>query len=107
MKLFKLFAGLFLVYNEWTGERRISKQLIVYTITFWGSLMVYFFGWDYFEQADVVATATAAMSLLGSALRVESKGGEAVVKPRVRAGIELKEQMEAIEKSLMPELPGD
>lgn len=86
----------FSVYNEWNGTKRASKQLIFYTIMFWGSVMVYFFGWEEFDQADAVAVATAIMALIGSGLRIESKGGESVIKPKVRE-----------KANAMPEPPGD
>ena len=91
-----MIKAAFLVYNEWDGTWRPSKQLIVYTVIFWGSIMTYFFGWEPFDNTNVVAAATAIMSLLGSGLRIESKGGESFIKPEIRKKV----------KSLMPELPG-
>ena len=78
----------FSVYNEWDGTWRPSKQLIIYTIIFWGSIMTYFFGWEPFDNANVFVVATAIMSLLGSSLRIESKGGESTIKPKVRTKVE-------------------
>ena len=101
---FKMIKAAFSVYNEWDGTWRPSKQLIVYTVIFWGSIMTYFFGWEPFDNANVVAAATAIMSLLGSGLRIESKGGESLIKPKIRTKV--KRVIEERENTLMPELPG-
>ena len=107
MKILKMFKAAFSVYYEWDGSQRPSKQLITYTVIFWGSVMTYFFDWKPFDEASVVAVATAVMSLLGSALRIESKGGESVIKPKVREKKTLDDEMKAYERSLMPEFPGE
>jgi len=93
--------SLFSVYNQWTGEKRMSREMWKAAIVSTVSLAVIVIGFFYdVSEAQVTAFITWALATVDMYLRVTSKGGEAVIKPKIQAQIE---KEEAVKKSLMPD----
>ena len=107
MKIIGILKNLFSVYNQWTGEHRISREMVVSSLMIFSSVWSYFADYALFEGNELAVLATGIFGAIGMVLRVTSKGGESIVKPEVREKKAINDEMKAYEKSLMPELPGE
>ena len=107
MKYLKPIKNLFSVYNEWTGTHRISREMVVSALMIFSSIWSWFADYELFQGNELAVMATGIFGAIGLVLRVTSKGGESIVKPKVRERKEINDEAKAYEKSLMPELPGE
>ena len=100
-KVITAIMSLFSVYNRWTGEKRMSREMWKAAIVSTVSLAVIIAGFFY-DVTEVQATAfiTWAMATVDMYLRITSKGGEAVIKPDIQAQID---KADAVAESLMPD----
>ena len=107
-KIAKTLFALFKVYNKWTGEERMSREMWKAAIVSTVSLIIIILGFFYdISEAQATALVTWVMAGVDMYLRISSKGGESVIKPEIRADLEKVKAVKKAEKSLMPELPGD
>ena len=117
-----LFIGiksLLTVYNKWTCEHRVSREMGKNVIVSIISIAVFAYGVKYgVTEAMITSFTTWALSGWDMYLRITSKGGESILKKEVREqkaiddemnnlNIWLEKENEQKKKSLMPDLPGD
>ena len=107
MKYLTPIKNLFSVYNEWTGTRRISREMVVSALMIFSSIWSLFADYELFQGNELAVMATGIFGAIGLVLRITSKGGESIIKPVVREKKEINDEAKAYEKSLMPELPGE
>ena len=100
MKLFKYIKGLFSVYNEWTGTKRVSKEMVGTTVTIAVGLLAMVTDAVVITAQMEVAITMIILGIVGLFFRSTSKGGESVLKPSIREKIK---EIEAEEKTLMPD----
>ena len=117
-RLFNAVRHSLTVYNQWTGEERVSREMRKNVVVAVVSILVFVLGFTYeITEAQITAGITWALSGWDQYLRITSKGGESILKEEVRAKKELSDELKNLdtwlerdlkkekkkEKSLMPD----
>ena len=106
--LFTGIKSLLTVYNQWTGEHRVSREMGKNVIVSIISIAVFVYGAKYgITEAMITSFTTWALSGWDMYLRITSKGGESILKKEVRERKEINDEAKEYEKSLMPDLPSE
>ena len=114
-RLFNAVRHSLTVYNQWTGEERVSREMRKNVVVAVVSILVFALGFAYeITEAQITAGITWVLSGWDQYLRITSKGGESILKEEVRERKEVNNQAKAYDnwvdrqqqkkkKSLMPD----